>query len=77
MCCLDFPFLGVQVVGPRADVLGRAERVAQEADGDDAARCVVGQSQGLMAQIGDGLLVGKLHMRAFGVQGNGLHVAQL
>ena len=48
------PGLGVEVVGARAEVVGKAERGVAIGDEDDAARYIGRQGESLTAQVGDG-----------------------
>lgn len=44
MCRLDFPLLRIEVVGTVADVLGKSERVTEEANLHDAAGVSAGNT---------------------------------
>ena len=48
---LDTPGLRIEVVGAVADILDRPEGDTLVGDGDDAARDVGGQNEGLAPQI--------------------------
>ena len=60
MCCLDFPFFRIEVIGACADVLDKSEGTSFKAYGDESARRLFRQHEGFVAQIGNGLLVSEL-----------------
>ena len=57
----DAPLLGVEVVGPGPEVLGKAEGEPLVADRDEALRSRRRQRDGLAAQVGYGLVVAHVH----------------
>ena len=60
---LDAPGLGIEVVGTIADVLCRAERIAQIGKGDDATRGIGRENKGFASQIAQGIGIGEVDTR--------------
>ena len=60
MCRLDFPFLGVEIIGAVADVLHQSERVSEEADLHQTTWRILWKNEGFMSQVRHSLGIGKL-----------------